>query len=265
MWYVTYVYTSIQWYVSSLRVFRFETLCWKEPWREGDMGMGWAPQWGAMGMEEWQGRLGSFSFWTTAHYLIASQLISIKISKALASKQLLSCLFQAEASLLHLLPGCLPVPPRRRMCIRPFPWRVPWQSWGPTWLRCRKSAKIPENSKDQLRISAPLLDDAEEQQLPVAMTDEFFMYKYKILRWNTLDCFMWLSSFFLWNIFLQLHSVVCLIWTLNHWAISTVLALQDSLVPHWCPTRMAQLQPGWKIPGWSHSTNQCTSGYYISV
>lgn len=40
----------------------------------------------------------------------------------------------------------------------------------------------PENSKDQLRISAPLLDDAEEQQLPVAMTDEFFMYKYKILR-----------------------------------------------------------------------------------
>ena len=33
----------------------------------------------------------------------------------------------------------------------------------------------------RLRISAPLLDDAEEQQLPGAMTDEFFMYKYKIL------------------------------------------------------------------------------------
>jgi hypothetical protein len=28
-----------------------------------------------------------------------------------------------------------------------------------------------------------LLDDAEEQQLPGAMTDEFFMYKYKILGW----------------------------------------------------------------------------------
>eukprot|EP00438_Fugacium_kawagutii_P022445 Skav227532 [mRNA] locus=scaffold3314:47557:68952:+ [translate_table: standard] len=31
-----------------------------------------------------------------------------------------------------------------------------------------------------VQICAPLLDDAEEQQLPVAMTDEFFMYKYKI-------------------------------------------------------------------------------------
>lgn len=37
-------------------------------------------------------------------------------------------------------------------------------------------------SRAKLRISAPLLEEHEEQQLPGAMTDEFFMYKYKTLE-----------------------------------------------------------------------------------
>lgn len=80
------------------------------------------------------------------------------------------------------------------------PWREgpdSWAQWGmgmeewqgrrkrrfctsfPDVSQCRRGAACAfAHSREE--ISAPLLDDAEEQQLPGAMTDEFFMYKYKI-------------------------------------------------------------------------------------
>ena len=107
------------------------------------------------------------------------------------------------------------------------------------------------------RISAPLLDDAEEQQLPGAMTDEFFMYKYKNLISNRNVKRDQNGS----NRILEtLHSsgnsglsrcelndaYLCLFYLefcpLQVGSFSEVLKQpEDPLVPHWRPTWMAQL------------------------
>eukprot|EP00913_Durusdinium_trenchii_P005357 g4998.t1 len=51
----------------------------------------------------------------------------------------------------------------------------------PDVSQCRRGAACAfAHTREE--ISAPLLEEHEEQQLPGAMTDEFFMYKYKTLE-----------------------------------------------------------------------------------
>ena len=115
------------------------------------------------------------------------------------------------------------------------------------------------------------------------MTDEFFMYKYKMLRWNTLYRLFWYilelgGIEVLWGwlraddvyFFFVVKELVAVaprcVFDLNVESLGYFNSLgQDSLVPHWCPTRMAQLQPGWKIPGWWQSIGTSTNQYTSSL
>lgn len=72
----------------------------------------------------------------------------------------------------------------------PWGWPIPIEEWQgrkkrrfctsfPDVSHCRRGAACAfAHTREE--ISAPLLEEHEEQQLPGAMTDEFFMYKYKI-------------------------------------------------------------------------------------